>query len=110
MESIKSDRPACINKLQKEFVDDLRYDMDPTMELRDTHIVMERGLVSSDLFAITTILKKDPNAYPKNTYQRVVGNQIGAKEGDTIKYYKSTNSQAHSNPALLSRTKYLDMI
>ncbi len=71
---------------------------------------MEKGLVSSDLLAITTVLKKDPNAYSKNAYQRVVGNQIGAKEGDTIKYYKATNNQAHFNPALVSRVKYLDMM
>ena len=40
----------------------------------------------------------------------MVGIQIGAKEGDTIKYYKSTNGQTHSNPALVSRAKYLDMM
>jgi hypothetical protein len=30
MEGKKSDRPAWINQLQKEFVDDLRYDRNPT--------------------------------------------------------------------------------
>jgi DNA polymerase elongation subunit (family B) len=110
MEGKKSDRPIWINQLQKEFVDDIRYDRNPTIKLQNAYIEMERGLVSSDLLAITTVLKKDPDAYSKNAYQRIVGNQVRAKEGDTIKYYKSTNGQAHSNPALLSRTKYLDMM
>jgi DNA polymerase elongation subunit (family B) len=110
MEGKKSDRPIWINQLQKEFVDDLRYDRNPTIKLQNAYIKMERGLVSSDLLAITTVLKKDPDSYSKNAYQRIVGNQARAKEGDTIKYYKSTNGQAHSNPALLSRTKYLDMM
>ena len=110
MEGIKSDRPFWINQLQKEFVDDLRYDKDPTIKLQNAYIEMERGLVHSDLLVITSTLKKDPDAYSKNAYQRIIGNQVGAKEGDTIKYYKSTNSKAHSNPALLSRAKYLDMM
>jgi DNA polymerase elongation subunit (family B) len=110
MEGSKSDRPAWINQLQKEFVDDLRHDRNPTIKLRDAYIEMERGLVPYELLAITTVLKKDPDAYSKNAYQRIIGSQIGAKEGDAIKYYKSTNCQAHSNPALLSRAKYLDMM
>jgi hypothetical protein len=60
---------------------------------------------------ISTTLKKDPIEYSDNTYQRIIGNQVGAKEGDTIKHYKSTTKgQAHSNPTLLSRTKYLEMM
>ena len=90
MEGIKSDRPTWINQLQKEFVDDLQMQYDPTIKLQNAYIEMEKGLVPSDLLAITTILKKDPDAYSKNAYQRIIGNQAGAKEGDTIKYYKST--------------------
>jgi DNA polymerase I len=110
MEGIKSDRPFWINQLQKEFVDDLRHDRNPTIKLQNAYIEMERGLVPSEILAIISILKKDPDAYSKNAYQRTIGNQVGAKEGDTIKYYKSTNNQAHSNPELLSRAKYLDMM
>ena len=110
MEGIKSDRPLWINQLQKEFVEDLRYDRDPTIKLQNAYIEMEKGLVPSDLLAITTVLKKDPDAYSKNAYQRIVGNQLGAKEGDVIKYYKSTSGRAHSNPELLSRAKYLDIM
>lgn len=110
MDGIKSDRPLWINQLQKEFVDDLRFDRDPTIKLQNAYIEMERGMVPPKLLAITTVLKRDPDSYSKNANQRVVGNLVGAKEGDTIKYYKSTNSQVNSNPELLSRTKYLDMM
>ena len=111
IEGVKSDRPLWINQLQIDFVDDLRYNRDPTVKLQNAYIQMERGSVPSDLLSIRTVLKKDPQAYSDNTYQRIIGNQVGAKEGDTIKYYKSTTiGQVHSNPALLSRAKYLEMM
>jgi DNA polymerase elongation subunit (family B) len=111
IEGIKSDRPHWINQLQKDFVDDLIDNRDPTIKLRKAYIEMERGLVPSELLAIRTVLKKDPEEYSYNTYQRIVGTQVGAKEGDTIKYYKSTaKGQGHSNPSFLSRAKYLEML
>jgi hypothetical protein len=58
MEGIKSDRPFWINQLQKEFVDDLRYDRNPTIKLQNEYIEMERGLVPSEILAIISILKK----------------------------------------------------
>ena len=111
MEGIKSDRPLWINQLQRELANDIKHGIDPTIRLKNAYIEMERGLVSSDLLAISTILKKDPSGYSENTFQRIVGSQLGAKEGDPIKYYKSTTKgKAHSDPALLSRAKYLDMM
>lgn len=111
IEGIKSDRPYWINQLQKDFVDDLMYNRDPTIKLRKAYIEMERGVVPLELLAIRTVLKKGPEEYSYNTYQRIVGTQVGAKEGDAIKYYKSTaKGQAHSNPSFLSRTKYLEML
>lgn len=111
IEGIKSDRPLWINQLQKEFVDDLRQDKDPTIKLQEAYVKMERGLVPSELLAINTTLKKDPESYSVNAYQRIIGNQLRAKEGDAIKYYKSTTKgQAHYNPAFLSHTKYLKMM
>jgi len=72
---------------------------------------MEKGLVSPDLLAIKTILKKDPRQYSYNSHQIVIGSRLGAAEGDVIKYYKSTTrGKAHSNSALLSRAKYLEMM
>ena len=110
-EGIKSDRPLWINHLQSDFVVDIRCNIDPTVKLKKAYIEMEKGLVSPDLLAVKTILKKDPEQYSYNSYQRVIGSRLGAAEGDTIKYYKSTTKgKAHSNPALLSRAKYLEMM
>jgi DNA polymerase elongation subunit (family B) len=72
---------------------------------------MESGLVPSELLVISTTIKKNPIEYSDNTYQRIVGSQVRAKEGDIIKYYKSdTKGKAHSNPIFLSRNKYLQML
>jgi hypothetical protein len=110
-EGIKSDRPLWINQLQKDFVEDIRCNINPTIKLKKAYMEMEKGLVSSDLLAIKTVLKKDPRQYSYNSYQRIVGNSLRATEGDIIKYYKSTTKgKAHSNPALLSRAKYLEMM
>ena len=72
---------------------------------------MERGQVAPELLAINTTLKKDPLSYSKNTHQRTIGNQLNAKDGDQIKYYKSdTRGKAHSNPAFIDIGKYLEMM
>ena len=72
---------------------------------------MERGQVAPDLLAINTTLKKNPLDYSKNAYQRIIGNQLNAKEGDVIKYYKSdTRGTAHSNSSLIDIGKYQEMM
>jgi DNA polymerase I len=111
IEGIKSDRPLWINILQKDFVDDIVNDKDPTLKLRKAYIDMERGQVPFKLLAITSTLKKDPSEYPTGNYQRIVGNQLNAKEGDSITYYKSdTRGTAHSNPIFIDIGKYLEMM
>ena len=44
--------------------------------------------------------------------QRVVGTELHSSQGDTIKYYKSdiVAGGGTSNPNLLSRRKYLEML
>jgi DNA polymerase, archaea type len=111
VEGKKSDRPLWINNLQKDFVDDIANDIDPTLKLRKAYIDMERGQVAPELLAITSTLNKDPSQYPDGNYQRIVGNQLNAKEGDSIAYYKSaTRGKAHSNPIFIDIGKYLDMM
>jgi len=47
----------------------------------------------------------------ENSFQRVVGNKLVAEQGDTIIYYKSDIAGGGtSNPNLISRRKYLDML
>ena len=111
IEGIKSDRPAWINNLQKEFVDDIKYDRNPTIKLKQAYIDMERGQVPSERLVINTTLKKDPCEYSNNAYQRIVGIQLNVKEGDSIKYYKSnTKGMVHSKPAFIDIAKYLEMM
>lgn len=111
IEGIKSDRPLWIHQLQKDFVEDLRHDKDPTVKLRNAYTEMENGLVPSELLVIKTTLRKDPESYPLNRYQHIVGSQLNANEGDVIKFYKSdTKGKAHSDPIFLSRVKYLQML
>lgn len=111
LEGIKSDRPLWINQLQYEFVNDLKFGRDPTQNLKKAYENMEKGIVAPESLEIKTTLKKDPESYPQNRHQRIVGNQLNAKEGDVIKYYKSdTKGKAHSDPIFLSRNKYLQML
>ncbi len=111
IEGKKSERPVWINNLQKEFVDDLKCDRDPTIKLQKAYMDMEKGQVSTKLLAIYLTLSKDPSEYSRNERQKIVGNQLKAKEGDTIKYYKSNGpGKAHSNPAFIDRAKYLEML
>jgi hypothetical protein len=73
---------------------------------------MESGQVALDELLVKVTLQKDPNEYPKNRVQRVVGTELHSSQGDTIKYYKSdiVAGGGTSNPNLLSRRKYLEML
>jgi DNA polymerase, archaea type len=111
LEGIKSDRPPWINQLQKQLVEDLRQDIDPTIKLRKAYVQMETGQVPFELLAIRTILNKAPQDYANDTYQKILANQTGAGEGDLLNYYKSTvKGKAHPSPAFISRSKYLEML
>ena len=106
LEGIKSDRPPWINQLQRQFVEDLRQDINPTLQLRKAYLQMESGQVPIELLSIQTTLNKAPQDYGNDTYQKILANQTSAVEGDVIKYYKSTTKgKAHSNPAFISRIK-----
>jgi DNA polymerase, archaea type len=111
IEGIKSDRPIWINNLQKELVEDITNNRNPTIKLKHAYMDMEKGQVPPELLSISTTLKKDPSSYSLNAYQRIVGSQTNAKEGDSIKYYKSnTKGTTHSNPSFINIGKYLEMM
>jgi DNA polymerase elongation subunit (family B) len=111
MEGKKSDRSPWINNLQREFVEDLRYDRNPTLKLRKAYQDMEKGQVHHELLAISLTLKKDPSEYDINDYQNIVGKQQKAGEGDTIEFYKANcTGGAHSDPAFIDRNKYLESL
>jgi DNA polymerase elongation subunit (family B) len=111
MEGIKSDRPIWINKIEKQFADDIKNGKDPTINIRKEYLAMEKGQVPLEELAIRLVLQKDPVNYVANSLQRVVGIESDAKQEEVIKYYKSDiTGGGTSNPNLLSRKKYLDMI
>ena len=111
LEGKKSDRPPWINNLQRNFADDLKYGRDTTIKLRKAYLDMEKGQVPHKLLAISLTLSKDPSEYASGDFQNIVGKQLNAKEGDTIKYYKADfPGKAHSDPAYIDRSKYLEML
>jgi hypothetical protein len=73
---------------------------------------MQSGQVPLEELQVKGILQKDPNEYPKNRVQRLVGTEMHSSKGDTIKYYKSdiVTGGGTSNPNLISRRKYLEML
>jgi DNA polymerase elongation subunit (family B) len=111
LEGIKSDRPLWINQLQRQLVEDLRQDIDPTIKLKKAYVQMESGQVPFELLAIRSTLNKAPKDYANDTFQKILAKQTNSEEDDVLKYYKSnTKGKAHSNPAFISRSKYLEML
>ncbi len=111
LEGKKSDSPVFINNLQKDFADDIKCERNPTIKLKQAYRNLEKGQVPSEQLAIHHTLRRNPDEYSLNAYQRIVGNQQNAKEGDTINYYKSnTPGKAHSNPAFIDWGIYQEML
>lgn len=111
MEGIKSDRPPWINKIEKQFADDIKHGKNPIINIRKQYLMMESRHVPLEDLAIKLTLQKNPNDYEKNSFQRLVGNELDAKQGDTIIYYKSDIAGGGtSNSNLISSIKYLEML
>jgi len=111
MEGIKRDRPEWINKIERQLANDLKNDLDPTINIKKEFNKMEQGDIATDQIGIKLTLRKDPKAYPYNSLQRIVGSESNCAAGDGIKYYKSyTAGGGSSNPNLVSRRKYLEML
>ncbi len=111
MEGIKSDRPLWINKIERQFANDIMAGKDPRINIRKEYVSMEEGLIPLDDLGIKLTLKKNPQDYTKNSMQRVLGLQSNLDQGNALKYYKSdVIGGGTSNPNLISRRKYLDML
>jgi DNA polymerase elongation subunit (family B) len=111
MEGIKSDRPPWINKLQRQFADDIKHGKNPSLNIRREYASIESSEVRLEDLVIRLTLAKNPSEYAKSNLQRIVGNELGLSQGDTLKYYKSnTIGGGTSNPNLLSKRKYLEML
>jgi DNA polymerase elongation subunit (family B) len=111
MEGIKKDRPVWINKIERQFAEDIKHDKDPTINIREQYQAMESGLVPLEELGINLTLTKNPGEYPENTLQRRLGCELETSEGDIVKYYKSESiGGGTSKPNLMSRKKYLEML
>jgi DNA polymerase elongation subunit (family B) len=111
MEGIKSDRPSWINRIEKQFSEDIRCGKDPTVNIRKEYEAIESGKVPVDELIIKLMLAKDSLDYDEHSLQRVVGTELDAHNGDVINYYKSNiTGGGTSNPNLISRKKYLVML
>ena len=111
MEGIKGDRPVWINNIEKQFAEDIKNGKDPTLNIANQYRAMQSGLVPLEELLVKGTLQKDPNEYPKNRVQRVVGTELHSSKGDSIKYYKSDIAGGGtSNLNLISRKKYLEIL
>jgi hypothetical protein len=89
MEGIKSYRPQWINKIQKQLANDIKYGHDPTLNIRNEYFAMESGEASLNDLEIKLTVQKDPIHYPHNRLQRIVGTELSATQGETIRFFKS---------------------
>ena len=57
MEGIKSDRPAWINKIERQFAQDIKFGKDPTLNMKKEYKAMESGQIPLDELAIILVLQ-----------------------------------------------------
>ncbi|HEX9319022.1 MAG TPA: DNA polymerase domain-containing protein [Nitrososphaeraceae archaeon] len=111
MEGIKSDRPLWLNKIERQFAEDIKYGNDPGLKIVNEYKLMESGLVPLEELQVKLTLARNPDEYPKNSLQRIVGTELDSHQGDVIKYYKSNVvGGGSSNSNLISRKKYFEML
>ena len=63
MEGIKSDRPPWINKIERQFADDIKNGKNPTVNIREQYMAMESGQVPLEELEIKLTLAKNPEEY-----------------------------------------------
>jgi DNA polymerase, archaea type len=94
MEGKKNDRPAWINKVFDQFLEDFKADRDPTINLKAAIDDLEQGRIDPELLKIKVKLAKDPEDYAVNNPNKKIGMSLGAKAGDIIWYFKTDDKKA----------------
>jgi hypothetical protein len=105
----KNDRPAWVNKVFDQFLEDIKADRDPTVNLRAAINDLEQGRIDPELLKIRINLAKDSADYAVNNSDKKIGMLLGAKAGNVIWYYKSDKGVS-INPEEISILKYREML
>jgi hypothetical protein len=79
---LTADRPAWINKVFDQFLEDFRVDRDPTFSLKAAINDLERGRIDPELLKIKVKLGKDSENYAVNNPNKKIGIYLGAKDDD----------------------------
>jgi DNA polymerase elongation subunit (family B) len=93
MKGKKNDRPAWINKVFDQFLEDFKADRDPTVNLRAAINDLEQGRIDPELLKIKVKLSRDPVDYAVKNPNKKIGLLIGAKAGDVIWYFKTDDKK-----------------
>jgi len=88
MEGIKSDRPAFIQTVFREMINDIKNDINPISKLRQDLNELESRQVPAEKLSIYLTLSKNPQEYANDCLQKRLGNKNSLKKGDTLVYYK----------------------
>ena len=86
-EGRKSDRPPYFKKIQQQFELDFASGTNPAINLHKFYMQLEQRKVPLEDLVITMQLAKNPQDYPTNIAQKLVGQQLNALEGDIISFY-----------------------
>jgi DNA polymerase elongation subunit (family B) len=109
VEGKKSDRPKLFRNLQKQFGIELADDdIDHSAIFREAHKAILEGTINRKLLLIQKALHKNPADYKPNIGMKRLGLEQNASIGDAIKYYYGPDGKEHTNPAIISRAKYLE--
>jgi len=115
MEGKKNDRPAWINRVFDQFLEDFKADGDPTVNLRAAVNDLEQARIDPELLKIRVKLTKNPADYVVNNPNKKIGMLLGAKAGDVIWYYKTDGDKKKGGnvsiyPQEIGICKYKEML
>jgi DNA polymerase elongation subunit (family B) len=115
MEGKKNDRPAWINNVFDQFLEDFKADRHPTINLKSAIDDLEQRRINPELLKIKVRLAKDPAHYAVNNPNKKIGILLRAKAGDIIWYFKTDGDKKKKagisiNPEEIGVCKYKEML
>jgi DNA polymerase elongation subunit (family B) len=112
MEGRKNDRPVWVNRTFDKILEDFKFGIDPTIDLRASVNDLENGRIDPKLLKIRVKLSKNPEDYAVNSPNKKIGTLLGAKAGDVIWYFKTDDkkSSVSIKPEEIGIAKYKKML